>query len=191
MSNNFKTCLFGGFDKEDVISYIEKSAQENRERIQQLTAANEALQQENDAMRQELDALRTTAENAQSLADENETLRTRVDELSRQAETLESENGNLRVQADEYLSLKDHIAEIEISAHRRTQEFRAAAISKLHDMVAQQRSWFDQRRAQVNELHEGVLSRLRAAQESLGQLDMAGFDAMTQELDELDRKIDE
>ncbi len=191
MSNTFKTCLFGGFDKEDVISYIEKTARENRERTQELTDANEALQRENDAMRQELESLRLTAANAQETAEKYEALRQRVDELVLRAETLEKENGELRVQADEYRSMKDHIAEIEISAHRRTQEFRAAAIAKLHDTVAQQRTWFSQRRAQVADLYEGVLSRLREAQESLGQLNTDGFDAMAQDLDELDRKLDE
>ena len=191
MSTTFKTCLFGGFDKEDVVSYIEKTAQENKERIQHLTEANDALQRDNDAMRQELESLRVTAENAQSTAEKYEALRQRVGEVAQRAQTLEDENKDLRVQADEYQSLKDHIAEIEISAHRRTQEFRSAAIAQLHEMVAQQRGWFDQRRTQVADLHEGVLSRLQSAQEALGQLNLDGFDRMAQELDELDHKLDE
>ena len=191
MSYTFKTCLFGGFDKEDVISYIEKTARENQERMQELTGANATLQRENDGLRQELDTLRTTTADALSVAEEYESMRARVEELSAQAEALEKQNDELRVQADEYRSLRDHIAEIEISAHRRTQEFRAAAIARLHELVAQQRGWFEQRRAKVSELHESALSRLRAAQESLGQLDMTGFDSVADELDEMDRKLDE
>ena len=191
MSTTFKTCLFGGFDREDVISYIEKTAKESQDRIQELTSGYEALQHENDTMRQELESLRQTAENAQAVTDKYEALRARVDEVVQRAEKLEAENKELRVDAAEYRSIKDHIAEIEISAHRRTQEFRAAAIAQLHEMVAEQRSWFDQRRAQFADLHNDLRGKLQAAQDALGEADLTGFDRMDQELADLDRKLDE
>ena len=40
MSTNFKTCMFGGFDRGDVINYIEKSAKEAKERIEALENEN-------------------------------------------------------------------------------------------------------------------------------------------------------
>lgn len=191
MSTTFKTCLFGGFDREDVISYIEKTAKENQERIRELTENGENLQRDNDAMRLELDALRERAENADSIAEKYEALRARVDEIVQRAETMEAENRELRAKAAEYQSLKDHIAEIEISAHRRTQEFRAAAIEQLHGMVAQQRSQFDQQRAQYTQLHEEVRTRLQTALDTLGQPDLSGFDNMAEALNALDSKLDE
>ena len=36
MSANFKTCMFGGFDREDVVSYIEKTAKETQEKLDTL-----------------------------------------------------------------------------------------------------------------------------------------------------------
>ena len=48
MSTNFKTCVFGGFDREDVISYIEKSAKESQERIEALESENAKLKEENE-----------------------------------------------------------------------------------------------------------------------------------------------
>lgn len=191
MSTSFKTCLFGGFDREDVISYIEKTAKENQERIRELTENGENLQRDNDAMRLELDALRERAENADSIAEKYEALRSRVDEVVQRAEALEAENKELRVQAAEYQSLKDHIAEIEISAHRRTQEFRAAAIEQLHGMVAQQRAQFAQQRSQYTQLHEEVRTRLQTALDALGQPDLSGFDNMADALNALDNKLDE
>ena len=51
MENNiFKSVAFGGFDKQDVVSYIEKSAREAAE-------AQEKLQQENDGLRRESQAM--------------------------------------------------------------------------------------------------------------------------------------
>lgn len=190
MSTTFKTCLFGGFDRDDVVSYIEKTALENRERIQQLTENSQALKNENEAMRRELESLRAGAADAQGLAEKYEALCRELEELKQRSQTLESENTELRSQAREYQSLKDHIAEIEISAHRRTQEFRAAAIEQLHGLVAQQRDWFGKRRGQVAELHEGVRSRLQAAQEALSEMDLSEFDRLDQDLQDLDNRLD-
>ena len=43
MSANFKTCLFGGFDREDVVNFIERTSRESRERIEALEKENEEL----------------------------------------------------------------------------------------------------------------------------------------------------
>ena len=40
METSFKTCMFGGFDREDVISFIQKTAEENQTRLDALTAEN-------------------------------------------------------------------------------------------------------------------------------------------------------
>ena len=198
MGTTFKTCLFGGFDREDVISYIEKTAQENQERIRELTETIESLQseketalQDREAMDEELASLRDNAARFQSLSEKYEALRARIDEVVERANQLDEENKQLRVQADEYQSLKDHIADIEISAHRRTQEFRAAAISQLHALVAQQQDQFARQRSQFGEVYSNVRSQLEAAQEALGTLDLSGFDQIEQQLTDLDSHLDE
>ena len=33
MTTNFKTCMFGGFDREDVIKFIEQFSKESQEKI--------------------------------------------------------------------------------------------------------------------------------------------------------------
>ena len=38
MNTNFKTALFGGFDREDVVSYIQQTSRENQQRISALEA---------------------------------------------------------------------------------------------------------------------------------------------------------
>ena len=38
MEASFKTCLFGGFDREDVVKFIEKTAAENQEQLETLEA---------------------------------------------------------------------------------------------------------------------------------------------------------
>lgn len=185
MSTNFKTCLFGGFDREDVISYIEQSSRENRERIDELTSSNETLSRQNEELSRQNEELREKAEKYTSVAETLAALQARTSELVKRAEELAAENETLRVQANEYQSLKDHIAEIEISAHKRTEEFRAAAIAKLHDLVSEQRGWCAQRREQYAAAHESVCRQIRAAQEAIGDVDLSGFDQMDEKLREL------
>ena len=64
METSFKTCLFGGFDREDVISFIEKTAAETQERLDALTTEREELlakkrsaEAENAALRVQLNEL--------------------------------------------------------------------------------------------------------------------------------------
>ncbi|MBE6989322.1 MAG: hypothetical protein E7426_01070 [Ruminococcaceae bacterium] len=191
MATTFKTCLFGGFDREDVIAYIEKTARENKERLDELTRSNETLRRDNEIMSEELASLRDLADKYIPTADALETLQVRAEELTRQVEALTAENEQLRVQAQEYQSLKDHIADIEISAHRRTEEFRASAVAKLHDMMAQQRDWCDGRRQEYSAIQENLQQQLRSAQEALNALDLAGFDRLAQQLQDAERALDE
>ena len=54
MSTNFRTRMFGGFDREDVVAYIKKITQENQAQLEKLTQQNQALSQENDGLRRGL-----------------------------------------------------------------------------------------------------------------------------------------
>ena len=43
MSTSFKTSMFGGFDRSDVIAYIERTGREYEERVAALEAENKEL----------------------------------------------------------------------------------------------------------------------------------------------------
>ena len=127
MNTNFKTALFGGFDREDVVSYIQQTSRENQQRVSALEEENHGLQERNRAMEAELNTLRRAVLENSAAADTCLQLQTQLRELQEQAQKLQKETEYLSAQAAEYQSLKDHIADIEISAHRRTEEFRARA----------------------------------------------------------------
>lgn len=191
MSTNFKTCLFGGFDREDVISFIEKNSRESRERIEGLERENEALLQSNQSMESELRLMREEfMENAQQ-AQEAAALAARVEELTQQLTALQAETAILRAQADEYLAMKDHIAEIEISAHRRTEEFRAAAIAQVHQVIDAQYAWCDTSARQYAELSEQFAQKLLIAHQTIAAPDLSGFDQMRSELQQLKESLDQ
>lgn len=197
MSTNFRTRMFGGFDREDVVAYIKKITQENQAQLEKLTQQNQALSQENDGLRQEVASLRSRLDSYESSSREK-------DELSQQNQRLAQENrdlqdamremeercGLLQEQADEYAKIRDHIAEIEISAHRRTEEFRSQAIQRIHALVAQQRSWCNENRVRYEELLQRFAEKLETAKSVVQESDLSGFGEMLTALDELDKELD-
>ena len=69
MNTNFKTALFGGFDREDVISYIQQTSRESQQRISALEEENRSLQERNRAMEAELSTLRQSVLENSAAAD--------------------------------------------------------------------------------------------------------------------------
>ena len=189
MSENFKKCMFGGFDPEDVIAYIDRTAKENKARIATLTEQNEALTKSNQEMQVELTMLRQ-----QFVDQENENRAAEKWQQEWQAaqeklQQLEEEAAMLRTQAQEYRSLKDHIADIEISAHRRTEEFRAKAMERLAQCIAQQRAWCSQRRSTYLSMNVSLLEQLRQAEQAVENADYTAFDSMISELQRLEDEL--
>ena len=198
MSANFKTCLFGGFDREDVVAYIEKLSRENSEQIAALEQENESLRQRNQNMEGELVLMREQflerseqAKQSEELSAQIQQLQEQMTALKAQLATANDENAALRAQALDYQSLRDHIADIEISAHRRTEEFRAAAIAQLREMIARQSAWCDQAKAQYSELSAQFAQKLQAAQQMVSQPDLASFTRMQEALEALSASFDQ
>ncbi|MFR5995660.1 MAG: hypothetical protein ACLUF9_09025 [Oscillospiraceae bacterium] len=107
MNTNFKTALFGGFDREDVVNYIQQISRENQQRVSALEEENHGLQERNRAMEAELNTLRRAVLENSAAADTCLQLQTQLRELQEQAQKLQKETEYLRAQAAENQSLKD------------------------------------------------------------------------------------
>lgn len=190
MNTNFKTALFGGFDREDVVNFIQQLSQESQQRISTLEAENQELWERNHSLETELTTLRRLVLESSSAADTCRQLRQQLEELQAQYDQLGREADTLRSQASEYQSLKDHIADIEISAHRRTEEFRADAIRQLRQLAQQQQDWCDQAREKYTQLSRQFGQKLLQAQRTLEEPDLSGFDEMTRSLRQLEDSFD-
>ena len=66
----FKTVAFGGFDKQDVIHYIEQTSKETAERQDQLQQEKESLQTEAERLRSQLRELQTRLDTETALREE-------------------------------------------------------------------------------------------------------------------------
>jgi predicted RNase H-like nuclease (RuvC/YqgF family) len=193
MSANFKTCMFGGFDREDVVSYIEKTAKETQEKLDALETENAKLKADNEQIEQALRTLHAQTKQMKQEEQDQESLQQRLDEAQARAaelavrcEALEAENESLRASANECAHLKEHIADIEINAHRRTEEFRAEAIEKLRAIIAQQRTWCQKQRGEYAFMSETILQDIRRAEDVLENADYSGFDQMMEGLQQLE-----
>ena len=56
MENTFKSSVFGGFNRDDVIRYIEKTALESKQQIEALEQESDGLCRENAELRDKLAA---------------------------------------------------------------------------------------------------------------------------------------
>ena len=198
MNANFKTRVFGGFDREDVISFIEKTSLEHQKRVSTLEEENKRLSDRCGAAEAEVQALREQSRAELAAAAELEELKRKFaaltaenEQLRGENEQLRGENEQLRGPAEEYRRMKDHIADIEISAHRRTEEFRAQAIAELREMIVRQETWCAQAQAQYQQLSEQFAQKLELARRTVSAPDLSSFEQMREGLAALSGSFDE
>ncbi len=141
-NNSFRTAGFGGFHRQDVLDYIERTAREYAREKADLTAQLEAVRKTAQAAETELPELRQQLEAAnariQALETENGSLQAQLGPLL--AEGCSAQE--LRDQAEGYRQLKDDFASIELEARCRasvlleTAKTEAAAIlSRANDQA--------------------------------------------------------
>ena len=191
MNANFKTRVFGGFDREDVISFIEKTSLEHQKRVSALEEENKRLSDRCGAAEAEVQALREQSRAELAAAAELEELKRKFAALTAENEQLRGENEQLRGPAEEYRRMKDHIADIEISAHRRTEVFRAQAIAELREMIVRQEAWGAQAQAQYQQLSEQFAQKLELARRTVSAPDLSSFEQMREGLAALSGSFDE
>lgn len=189
MSESFKKCMFGGFDPEDVIAYIDRTAKENQAKIAALTEQNEVLSKSNQEMQMELAMLRRRCADQENESRAAEKWQREWQAAQEKLQQLEEEAAMLRTQAQEYRSLKDHIADIEISAHRRTEEFRRAAVAQMQEIVNKQRDWCEEMKTKYLSVTEQFSQKLQQARQVLAEPDVSGFAEMEEGLQNLENSL--
>ena len=168
MSTSFKTSMFGGFDRSDVIAYIERTGREYEERVAALEAENETLRKENQTLE---NTQRVTQAQLLKMQDNEETcrrLRRQLADAEARNQELEQRCAQLKVQADEYESLKDHVA---------------------RQLAARQREWCRTAQADYEQMNCQLLERLQQAEQTLRQPDMSSFRRMEEGLTALEKGL--
>lgn len=144
-NNTFKGSIFGGFNRQDVMNYIEKSSRESAALLEENAERIRALEEELQQLRQKHGSLQAQSEEtAAALAEARVSLASEQAACADLRSTLErtqaenSENAAALAQAraqiealqrevDEYHQLKKNIAEVEVDAKHRSDALIAQA----------------------------------------------------------------
>ena len=181
---SIKSVAFGGFDKQDVIRYIEEAAME-------AAGKQQVLQQENESLRKELDAL--TAECA--------SLRTQLEEVTAQKEQLQKmfeedsaryreELNTVRADAEAYAQFCEHIGSIEFEAHKRASDLENTTNAQLLQTVDLFRKQYQILMSSFESAAGYITGELRKIEVNLAQLPRA-MDQTGSELNTLAAQLKE
>lgn len=195
-NNTFKSVAFGGFDKQDVICYIEQTAKE-------AAAVQERLQQENDGLRAEIqnalaqvEGLRAQltelqGEREQLLADlsREQTARRALEPAKPEAERLAAEVEKLRPDAEAYAQFREQIGAIECEARKRAADLEASTVARLEQMIAVFQTQYQELVTTFDSAASHVTGELRKVEVNLAQLPRA-MDQAGVELNELSAVLD-
>lgn len=187
MDHPFRSAMFGGFNRQDVLEYLENSAQQAAQQQQELQAQlDQARQELTDRQSQEsdgqeqLEKAQQEAEALQSQLDQaNADLTISRETVSRLSEELEQARQELQTWKDKaaalepdaqaYAALKERAAGLELDAHRRAQLVQDQAegqVRQLHEQMAQ---WSNQVRLEYEALRAEVESTVTHAARQLEQ----------------------
>ena len=205
-NTTFKNSLFGGFNRQDVIDYIESASRKSSESIAALEADCSSLRDEISALQEERDTL---AARVQALEEELASMTAERDELAcslGEAKSLgesfsaglEEANASLsaaneelavlRPQAEEYAKVKDHISGLELDAKRRADEIEGSTRTRLTAFLGDVQQQYNSLVTAVNTASTHASTELRKLEVTLSQLPLA-FDAGKAELEKLEKSV--
>lgn len=189
MDHQFRNAAFGGFNKKDVLDYLELMSQENAQQLQNLqqqldqaqtqcsqlsdrnvgqAARVEWLQGENQRLEQESAQLRAQLEQANEQSD---ALRAQLAQAQAAQKSLQEQVDKLQPDAAAYAAVKDRAAGVELDAHRRAQHVLDEAQDQAQQLRRQMEQWLQKVQREYDALRTEVDSTVSHA---ANQLEKAG-----------------
>lgn len=196
---SIKTVTFGGFDKQDVIRYIEESAQTAaaaQKKLQSqndtLTAENAALRSRLESMTDEISALKTQLQTL--TADHTRLQETAAHEMAARLELeplrpLQEEVERLRPDAEAYAQFREKIGSIECEARKRASDLEIATVNQLQETLDLFREQYQVLMNSFESTASHVTSELRKIEVNLAQLPRT-MDQPGSELNELMTRLE-
>lgn len=196
MDHPFRSATFGGFNRQDVLTYLETTSKEHNQKQEALQQQLEELQVGHDAALQELEALRQQvarleSDLKQAQADQDEArrsleqvnaelsaARTLQTQTARDLETAQADAqrwqqsaAQLEPDAQLYRAVKERTAGVELEAHRRAQAIQEEANAQALQLHRNMEQWL----AKVSKEYDALRSQVEATvSHAAAQLDRAG-----------------
>ena len=195
MDNQFRNAAFGGFNRQDVMDYLERSAKEHAEALEQLRSLLDAAQKERDQLAAQVQALTEERDSCQSTAQQTAAMAEQLPGLQEENGLLKERVAQLEPDAAAYAAIKERMAGMELDAHRRAQEIVDQAREQSDELLRQTQKWLVDVRGQYDELRgvvEGTVSRaageLDRMRQSLGNISLC-IDRQGNAMDQFVRNV--
>ena len=191
----FRTSAFGGFHKQDVLSYIETSGREHAARVEELqkeldearkakanleeekAAAAERERELSDRVDQLSEALEARSKALEDAREDQERKGKRIAELEAELTGLRDRLAKAEPSAAAYERIKNRTAGVELDAHRRAQEIEDAAREQVKKTRAELEQWiyrvqagYDRLRTDVDATISHASGELERVRKSLDHL---------------------
>ena len=155
--HGFRSAVFGGFNRRDVLEYFERFARENKEQIDRLQAE---LKRAEEDRTEHGTRMKTTLEERdcalEEVRGELKTAHDRVAELEREVAELKEIIARMEPQARGYEILKDRVATVELDAHQKAQSTLDKARAQADGIRADTARWMGEFDAQYGRLRGQV-----------------------------------
>ena len=133
---SFKSVAFGGFDKQDVVRYLEQASEKAAAVQRELEAENETLRKEAADRAEERDRLREKLETEAAARADLEPLRALEQDVAR----LTAERDALRPDAESYARFRERLGAIECEARNRADDLEEEAAAQTRRTLEEFRS---------------------------------------------------
>lgn len=163
----FRTAAFGGFQKQDVMDYLEHCAQEHAQKV---AAIQKELAEEKVAKAGEEERSAALEKKIAALEAENQRLTAALadrDELQALTVSLQEEIDRLTPAAAAYETVKDRTASIELEAHGRAQAIEREGREKALRYQEQVKEWFVKTREAYDRLRTDISATIGHATQEL------------------------
>lgn len=198
-SYSFKSVAFGGFDKQDVVRYLEQSSEKAAAAQRELEAENEKLRTEAADRAEELERLRARVE---ELSAERDGLQKKLEteraaradleplrSLEQDAARLTAERDALKPDAEAYARFRERLGAIECEARKRADDLEEEAAAQTRRSLEEFRSRYQRLLTAFEATAGHVNGELRKIEVTLSQLPRA-LDQTGAELGELAARLE-
>ena len=188
MDHQFRNAAFGGFHKQDVLDYLELTAREHREQLQQLQEELAQVQQrysqlleQEDAhnaqvkkLEQEAERLQQSGAKTQTELDkalsENAELQVLLAQKETACQQLQEQVDELPPGAEAYAAVKERSAGVELEAHRRAQGILDQAQEEAAQLQEQMKQWLSRVNRQYSDLRSQIDATMSHAANELNKV---------------------
>ena len=196
---SFNSVAFGGFDKQDVVRYLEQASEKAAAVQRELEEENGNLRKQAEETAEELERLRAQVE---ELTAERDGLREKLESeaaaradleplraLEKDVARLTAERDALKPDAESYARFRERLGAIECEARNRADDLEEEAAVQTRRTVEEFRSRYQQLMSAFESTAGHVNSELRKIEVTLSQLPRA-LDQTGAELNELSSRLE-